>query len=228
MSYQNELRDRVLAPTRSGERCRSLSVRWVGAPSMVVELAGRTRWTGWVRPAEIGGDRLRNLDPRRDRSLDQVRNRAPVTLTPLQALSAKRGVPVGCDTLWRPLHGCGFSLKKDACRRRTRARRLNAPANAGRVIGAGSAQRGRSFRSRSSCHANRVPASGGVWLRTGPEPLRGWAPKGDCLQVRTSLGHRIPRSFRSPPSRPERCPCVLDGPANGSAASLRRSAAATS
>lgn len=110
--YSDDLRERVVAATHTGESCRSVAVRFGVAPSSVVKWTQRAAQTGSVSPGKMGGHRKPVLEGQREWLLDQVRTRPETTLKGLQALLAERGIAVSHDTIWRFLRACGLSFKK--------------------------------------------------------------------------------------------------------------------
>ena len=110
--YSNDLRERVVAATRSGESSRAVASRFGVAVSTVVKWSQRFRDTGSVAPGKMGGHRKPVLAPHRDWLLARVEACPELTVKALQALLAERGVSVSHDTVWRFLRACGLTFKK--------------------------------------------------------------------------------------------------------------------
>ena len=110
--YSNDLRERAVKASQSGESCRVVALRYGVAVSTIVKWAQRYRETGNVTPDKIGGYRPFVLEPHRDFILEQLQHTSHLSLLRLQDMLAKRGVKVSHDTIWRFLRREGLSFKK--------------------------------------------------------------------------------------------------------------------
>ena len=71
----NDLRERVVAASRSGESCRSVVARFGVAVSSVVKWSQRHLETGTVAPGQMGGNRKNAFWTRTVPSLSSGSNR---------------------------------------------------------------------------------------------------------------------------------------------------------
>ena len=114
--YSNDLRERVVAATRSGESSRAVAARFGVAVSTVVKWSQRFRDTGSIAPGKMGGHRKRVLEPHRDFIHERLRQTPHLSAVRLKQELALRGVHVSHDTVWRFLRHEGLSFKKNTVR----------------------------------------------------------------------------------------------------------------
>lgn len=112
----NDLRERVVAAVRGGERCRSVALRFGVAVSSVVKWSQRYRATGSVAPGKMGGHRKPLLDPYRGFILERIGQTPHLTLHGLKDELAARGVKVSHNAVWMFLRREGLRFKKNAAR----------------------------------------------------------------------------------------------------------------
>lgn len=112
----NDLRERVVAASLSGESCRSVAARFGVAVSSVVKWAQRHRETGSVAPARMGGYRQRILEPHRAFIVERIEQIPHLTLHGLKEELAARGVSVSHNAVWLFLRREGLRFKKNSVR----------------------------------------------------------------------------------------------------------------
>ena len=112
----NDLRERVVAATESGESCRSVALRFGVAASSVVKWSQRHRATGSVAPGKMGGHRKPVLDPYRDFIVERIAHTSHLTLHKLKDELAARGVIVSHNAVWLFLRREGLRFKKNSVR----------------------------------------------------------------------------------------------------------------
>ncbi|XKM40704.1 IS630 family transposase [Rhizobium ruizarguesonis] len=199
----NDLRERVVAATLSGESSRMVAARFGVAVSSVVKWSQRHRATGSVQPGKMGGHRKRVLEPHRPFLIARLTENPHLTLHGLKDELASQGVTVSHNTIWQFIRREGLRFKKtlfaleqaraDIARRRTRWRTLQHHLDPGRLV----------FIDET-------------WIKTNMTPIRGWGPRGKRLRAFAPHGHWRTLTFLGA-LRCDRltAPCVFDGPING-------------
>src|SRR3974390_2538703 len=117
----NDLRERVVSAVLGGASSRQAAARFDVAVVSVVKLRQRYRATGSVAPAKMGGHRKRVLVPHRDFIQERLKQTPHLSLHPLKAELAARGVSVSHNAVWVFLRREGLRFKKNDARSRTSA-----------------------------------------------------------------------------------------------------------
>ena len=117
--YSNDLRQRVVASFRSGNKSRHVAKIFGISVSTVIKWSQRERETGSVSAKKIGGYRPFILQGERAWLLTRINSDADVTLRGLQAELVVRGVIASYGALWNFVHREGLSHKKNRIRDRT-------------------------------------------------------------------------------------------------------------
>jgi transposase len=124
MAYSEDLRERAIAAVEEeGLSRRAAARRYRVAPSSVVNWLKAFHRHGRTGPRAMGGDRKSVLKPQRAWIAQLIAREKNLTLGVLAVrLLAERRVRADAGMLSRFLRAEGFSFKKNAVRRRARAR----------------------------------------------------------------------------------------------------------
>ena len=124
-SYSVDLRRRVVARVAAGQSRRSAAGDLAVSASFSVKLVARHRRTGSFVPEQQGRPPgTGKLAPYRDFLIGRVKEKPDITMPELSAeLEARHGVEADPASLSRVLCKAGFSYKKNAAGRGTRALR---------------------------------------------------------------------------------------------------------
>jgi transposase len=112
----NDLRERVVAATATGESCRAVAQRFGVAVSTVVKWSQRHRATGSVAPGKMGGHRKPTLDAHKDFIVERIEQTPHLTLHGLKDELLAHGVKVSHNAVWLFLRREGLTFKKNSIR----------------------------------------------------------------------------------------------------------------
>jgi transposase len=122
-AYSLDLRKRVVAAVGKGQSRRAVARIFGLSASCVVKWMQLFRATGSAAAKPIGRRRPFAVAGEREWLLARVAEKPDITLKPLTAELAARGLKVSHFAVWNFLRREGLSFKKNAARKRTRSAR---------------------------------------------------------------------------------------------------------
>ena len=143
-AYSSDLRERVVAMTRSGHSRREVARTFDVSVASVVWWSQLFRASGSVAPRSHGIRRRPVLLPERDWLLARIAAAPDLTLRAVRAELAERGVRVSYGAVWSFLAAEGLTFKKclhaceqerpDVARKRTRWKRYQKSIDPARLV----------------------------------------------------------------------------------------------
>ena len=123
-AYSQDLRDRVLRALDRGERPTDIATRLEVSRVWVYQVRARLEREGHRTSLPMGGYRKSRIAELKETICSWIQKQPDLTLAAIcERLGSERGVPMKPPALWHQLHKWGLSYKKNAARRRARARR---------------------------------------------------------------------------------------------------------
>ena len=123
-AYSNDLRERVVAAADRGLSASGAARVFGVSISTAIRWARRVRDTGSAAAKPCGGDTRSKLTNHATWLMELIGQQPDLTLTEIQQrLRTDKAVSVGYGTVWRFFANRKISFKKNAARRRTRAKR---------------------------------------------------------------------------------------------------------
>ncbi|MGE3624370.1 MAG: IS630 family transposase [Bdellovibrionales bacterium] len=110
--YSEDLRSRVIKEIGKGTSCRRAAALFGVSESSAIRWAQRWRRNGDYAALPQGGDNRSALRGEREWLLEQIKTVPDMTLMEIRKALGKRGIRVGCSTVWRFFDGEGISFKK--------------------------------------------------------------------------------------------------------------------
>ena len=120
-AYSSDLRERVVAMTRSGHSCREAARTFDVSVASVVRWSQLFKANGSVAPRPHGTRHRPVLLPERDWLLARIAAAPDLTLRAVRVELAERGVKVSYGAVWAFLTAEGLTFKKKPARLRAGA-----------------------------------------------------------------------------------------------------------
>ncbi len=117
-----DLRVRLIEAVAAGSSARAAAERFGVSASSAVKLVRRWRDTGSYEPGQVGGQKRPKLAGREDWLHEVIADEPDITLVELQRRLASDGIEISLQAINTMLKALGYSYKKNATGRRTRAR----------------------------------------------------------------------------------------------------------
>ena len=127
-AYSQDLRDRVLNGLKRGEGPVEIAKRFEVSRIWVYRVGRRLKKEGLRNSLQIGGHRKSCVAEKEKKIRGWIKEKADVTLSEMCERLKKEGVFIKTSGLWHQLNKWNLTYKKNASRKRTRARRRGYPA----------------------------------------------------------------------------------------------------
>ena len=123
-AYSQDLRDRVLRALERGDGPTVIAERFEVSRVWVYRVKKRLEQIGERGSFRIGGHRVSRIAAAEQELRDWIAERPDLTLKKLcERLERDKGITLKTPALWHQLNKWGLTLRKNAARKRARARR---------------------------------------------------------------------------------------------------------